>query len=71
MTRNLELFLHFRQHPLYPLHLGRAWMRSLFVVLEKYHSFMEYFGFETITVFGCKEFCSFKDYGIAKTFLLF
>jgi len=46
-------------------------MRSLFVVLEKYHSFMEYFGFETITVFGCKEFCSFKDYGIAKTFLLF
>ena len=43
-------------------------MQSLFVVvLEKYHSFMEYFGFENLTVFGCKELCSFENHGIAKT----
>jgi len=30
-----------------------------FVVLEKYHDFMEYFGFENVTLFGRKELCSF------------
>ena len=34
-------------------------MTRHFVVLEKYHDFMEYFGFENVTLFGCKELCSF------------
>ena len=30
-----------------------------FVVLEKNHDFMEYFGFQNVTLFGCKELCNF------------
>jgi len=42
-----------------------------FVILEKCHGFMKYFGFKKYKVFGCKDLCSFENHGIAKIVVFF